>query len=35
MAEIVVDPLYFKGSTDAICTSKPIYDLILGDMPGV
>ena len=32
VAEIVVDPLYFKGSTEALCMSKPIYDLILGNI---
>ena len=35
VAEIVVDSPYFKGRTEALCMSKPIYDLILGNIPGV
>ena len=35
VAAIVVDSPYFKGSTEAICMSKPIYDLILGNIPRV
>ena len=35
VADIVVDSPYFKGRTEALCMSKPIYDLILGNIPGV
>ena len=35
VAEIMFDHLYFEGSTEALCMSKPIYDLILGNIPGV
>ena len=35
MAEFLVDSPYFKGSTEARCMSKPIYDLILGKIPAV
>ena len=35
VVEIVIDPLYFKGSTEALCISKPIYDLILANIQGV
>ena len=35
VAEILVDSPYFKGRIEALCMSKPIYDLILGNIPGV
>ena len=35
VAKIVVDPLYFKASTETLCMTKPIYDLILCNIPGV
>ena len=35
VAEILVDSPYFKGKIEALCMSKPIYDLILGNIPGV
>ena len=35
VAEILVDSPYFKGRIEALCMSQPIYDLILGNIPGV
>ena len=35
VAEILVDSPYFKGRIEALCMSKPNYDLILGNIPGV
>ena len=35
VAEILVDSPYFKGRIEALCMSKPIYDLILGNIPGM
>ena len=35
VAEILVDSPHFKGRIEALCMSKPIYDLILGNIPGV
>ena len=35
VAEILIDSPYFKGRLEALCMCKPIYDLILGNIPGV
>ena len=35
VANIFVDSPYFKGMIEALCMRKPIYDLILGNIPGV
>ena len=35
VASIWVDTPYFEGRTEALCMSEPIYDLILGNIPGV
>ncbi|XP_033733588.1 uncharacterized protein LOC117322759 [Pecten maximus] len=35
VAKIVVDTPYFKGETDVLCFENPIYDLIIGNIPGV
>lgn len=35
MANIFVDTPYFTGSVKALCTERPIYDLILGNIEGV
>ena len=35
VAEILVDSPYLKGKIEALCMSKPIYDLILGNISGV
>ena len=35
VANIFVYSPYFKGMIEALCMRKPIYDLILGNIPGV
>ena len=35
VANIFVDSPYFKGMIEALCMRNPIYDLILGNIPGV
>lgn len=32
---IFVNTPYFTGKTEALCMSEPIYDLILGNIPGI
>ncbi len=34
-AQISIDTPYFRGSIVALCIDKPLYDLILGNIPGV
>jgi len=33
-AKIYVQTPFFSGSTTAICTENPIYDLVIGNVPG-
>ncbi|PIK60000.1 hypothetical protein BSL78_03079 [Apostichopus japonicus] len=35
VANILVDTPYFSGSVSALCMNDPVYDLILGNVPGV
>jgi len=35
LAKVEVDTPYYKGLVEALCLKKPIYDLILGNIPGV
>ena len=35
IANIVVDTPYFQGPVSALCMDNPVYDLILGNIPGV
>lgn len=34
-AKISVNTPYFKGEITALCMDKPLYDLVLGNLPGV
>ena len=34
-AEVYVYTPFFNGKIKVICTQKPIYDLIIGNIPGV
>ena len=35
VAETEVDSPYYKGTTEAMVMDTPVYDLILGNIPGV
>ena len=34
IAEIKVNPFYYTGVTQAICLRDPLFDLIIGNIPG-
>ena len=35
VAKVTLDTKYFKGETEAVCMRNPLYDVILGNIPGV
>lgn len=35
VARVPVDTPYFKGEVTALCMKRPLYDLVLGNIPGV
>ena len=35
LATILIDTPYYVGSVSALCMNDPVYDLILGNVPGV
>ena len=35
VAVVLVSTPYFTGQTEVLCMNKPVYDLILGNIPGV
>jgi len=34
VAKIFIDTPYFTGMTTAVCMNNPVYDLIIGNVPG-
>jgi len=34
VAQIFIDTPYFTGTTTAVCTKSPLYDVIIGNIPG-
>lgn len=35
VAKVSVNTPYYVGDVEALCMDKPVYDLILGNIPGV
>ena len=35
VAKIDVNTPYYRGITEALCIGKPLYDLVIGNIPGV
>jgi len=35
VAEIQIETLYYSGRVKAVCMENPLYDVIIGNVPGV